>query len=161
MQHLINMCVTLGVFVLDSADSIFDRLVNAAPPTAARAAFNTACVLGGSIAGLLAAQVLSDYPERVVIIERDEMGGPHCSRPGTPHAEQFHGLLPWTERWLKGFTDDVLNKGATISGTETTLTVMDGQRQALSHREYEIVCATRSLFESCARTSVLRLPNVS
>ena len=149
----------------DSADSIFDRLVNAAPPTASRAVFDTACVLGGSVAGLLAARVLSDFAERVVIIERDELGGPECSRSGTPHAQQLHVLLPagarWMERWLKGFTDDVLSMGAIVGSTTATLTVMDGQRQALSHREYEIVCATRSLFESCARTSVLRLPNVS
>jgi 2-polyprenyl-6-methoxyphenol hydroxylase-like FAD-dependent oxidoreductase len=151
--------------VPDSADSIFDRLVNAAPPTASRAVFDTACVLGGSVAGLLAARVLSDFAERVVIIERDELGGPECSRSGTPHAQQLHVLLPagarWMERWLKGFTDDVLSMGAIVGSTTATLTVMDGQRQELGDRDYRILCATRSLFESCARTSVLGLPNVS
>jgi 2-polyprenyl-6-methoxyphenol hydroxylase-like FAD-dependent oxidoreductase len=37
--------------------------------------FGTACVLGGSIAGLLAARVLADHAERVAMIERDAPRG--------------------------------------------------------------------------------------
>jgi 2-polyprenyl-6-methoxyphenol hydroxylase-like FAD-dependent oxidoreductase len=45
--------------------------------------FGTACVLGGSIAGLLAALVLADHAERVVMIERDAPRGRGCRRdPG-------------------------------------------------------------------------------
>jgi 2-polyprenyl-6-methoxyphenol hydroxylase-like FAD-dependent oxidoreductase len=154
-----------GFFVLDSVDSVFDRLANAGPPTGGCAVFDTACVLGGSIAGLLAARVLSDFAERVVIVERDELGGPPCSRPGTPQAEQLHNLLPagklWMERWLKGFADTALDMGATVSGTITTLTAFDGHRQALGHRDNRILRATRPLIESSLRASVLGLPSVS
>lgn len=66
---------------------IFDRLGTAGPPDRADALFGTACVLGGSIAGLLAARVLADYAERVVVIERDaacnKSAGPGPG-PGAP-----------------------------------------------------------------------------
>ncbi len=151
--------------MLDSVDSAFGRLVNATPPTGSQIALGTACVLGGSIAGLLAARVLSDFSERVVIIERDDVRSSDSARPGAPHADQLHLLLPagalWIERWLNGFTDDVLKMGAIVGGTKATITSFDGQRQASGHRDHRILCGTRSLFESCARKAVLALPNVT
>lgn len=52
-----------------------------------------AVVVGGGIAGLLAARVLCDHFEEVVLAERDVLreGQPH--RPGAPHAHHLHLLL--------------------------------------------------------------------
>jgi heterodisulfide reductase subunit A-like polyferredoxin len=47
--------------VPSSAIAAFARLVDARPPQRAAIWFDTACVLGGSIAGLLAARVLADH----------------------------------------------------------------------------------------------------
>ena len=44
-----------------------------------------AVVLGGSMAGLLAARVLSDHYERVTIVERDALPDGSQHRPGVPH----------------------------------------------------------------------------
>jgi 2-polyprenyl-6-methoxyphenol hydroxylase-like FAD-dependent oxidoreductase len=52
-----------------------------------------AVVIGGSIAGLLAAQVLSKYFNRVTIIERDHLSDQPEQRPGVPQAHHFHILL--------------------------------------------------------------------
>ncbi|MDZ7962414.1 MAG: FAD-dependent monooxygenase [Aulosira sp. DedQUE10] len=52
-----------------------------------------ALVIGGSIAGLLAAQVLSKYFNRVTIIERDRLSAQPEQRPGVPQAHHFHILL--------------------------------------------------------------------
>ena len=45
------------------------------PAVGPRAELGTAIVLGGSVAGMLAARVLADHAEAVLIIERDAMTG--------------------------------------------------------------------------------------
>ncbi|MBD2564547.1 FAD-dependent monooxygenase [Nostoc linckia FACHB-391] len=52
-----------------------------------------ALVIGGSIAGLLAAQVLTKYFNRVTIIERDHLSAQPEQRPGVPQAHHLHVLL--------------------------------------------------------------------
>jgi hypothetical protein len=52
-----------------------------------------AVVLGGSIAGLLAARVLADGFERVAIVERDPIDEVREARHGAPQATHFHALL--------------------------------------------------------------------
>ena len=52
-----------------------------------------AVVLGGSLAGLLAARVLSDHFERVTLIERDAYPETTEVRRGIPQANHVHGLL--------------------------------------------------------------------
>src|SRR5271166_2397035 len=52
---------------------------------------NQAVVLGASMAGLLAARVLSERFERVVVIERDVLPPPGEHRRGVPHGRQLHG----------------------------------------------------------------------
>lgn len=52
-----------------------------------------AIVIGGSMAGLLAARVLSDHFERVTVIERDLLPTAAEFRPGVPQAHHLHILL--------------------------------------------------------------------
>ncbi|MBE9050674.1 FAD-dependent monooxygenase [Nostocales cyanobacterium LEGE 11386] len=52
-----------------------------------------ALVIGGSIAGLLVAQVLTKYFHRVTIIERDYLSSQPEQRPGVPQAHHLHVLL--------------------------------------------------------------------
>lgn len=52
-----------------------------------------AVVIGGSIAGLLAARVLSDHFARVTILERDPVADEPEVRKGQPHTRHLHGLL--------------------------------------------------------------------
>ncbi|MBR8841032.1 MAG: hypothetical protein DSM106950_45535 [Stigonema ocellatum SAG 48.90 = DSM 106950] len=52
-----------------------------------------AIVIGGSIAALLAAQVLTQYFNRVTIIERDRLSDQPEQRPGVPQAHHLHVLL--------------------------------------------------------------------
>jgi 2-polyprenyl-6-methoxyphenol hydroxylase-like FAD-dependent oxidoreductase len=52
-----------------------------------------ALVIGGSMAGLLAARVLSDYFDSVTILERDAVNDAPESRKGQPHTRHLHGLL--------------------------------------------------------------------
>src|SRR5579884_659502 len=52
-----------------------------------------AIVIGGSMAGLLAARVLSEHFERVTIIERDQLLDDAQPRKGVPQGRHVHGLL--------------------------------------------------------------------
>jgi 2-polyprenyl-6-methoxyphenol hydroxylase-like FAD-dependent oxidoreductase len=52
-----------------------------------------ALVIGGSMAGLLAARVLSEHFERVTIIERDPLIDDAEPRKGVPQGRHVHGLL--------------------------------------------------------------------
>ncbi|HEY7125927.1 MAG TPA: FAD-dependent monooxygenase [Ktedonobacterales bacterium] len=51
-----------------------------------------AVVIGASMAGLLAARVLSDHFERVTVIERDRLDGMDA-RKGVPQGRQTHAIL--------------------------------------------------------------------
>ena len=77
-----------------SAIAAFTQLVETRPPERPSNWFDTACVLGGSIAGLLAARVLADHARRVVVIERDLVNVDGRSRAGVPQDRQVHVLLP-------------------------------------------------------------------
>lgn len=52
-----------------------------------------AVVLGGSLAGLMAARVLADHFDEVTLIERDAYSETTESRRGIPQANHVHGLL--------------------------------------------------------------------
>ncbi len=52
-----------------------------------------ALVLGGSIAGLLAARVLSDFFDQVTILDRDVFPLTPEHRRGVPQSHHTHGLL--------------------------------------------------------------------
>jgi 2-polyprenyl-6-methoxyphenol hydroxylase-like FAD-dependent oxidoreductase len=52
-----------------------------------------AIIIGGSIAGLLAARVLADHFERVTLIERDLLPADIQTRKGVPQDRHVHALL--------------------------------------------------------------------
>ena len=58
-----------------------------------RNTFGDAIVIGGSMAGLLAARVLADYFTTVTVIERDERSERPEPRRGVPQGRHVHGLL--------------------------------------------------------------------
>ena len=52
-----------------------------------------AVVIGGSIGGMVAARVLSEHFEEVLLIERDMLPAGQENRPGVPHARHLHFIL--------------------------------------------------------------------
>lgn len=75
-----------------------------------------AVVIGGSMAGLLAARVLSDHFAHVTLIERDALPDSKAHRSGVPQARHTHGLLlrglRLLDRLFPGFEDDLAASGA-------------------------------------------------
>lgn len=76
-----------------------------------------AVVIGGSIAGLLAARVLADYFKEVIVVERERLPKEPQSRQGVPQSTQPHILLTKGYRILlelfgDNFKSELLQRGA-------------------------------------------------
>jgi flavin-dependent dehydrogenase len=87
-------------------------------------------VLGGSLAGLLAARVLSDHFERVTLIERDAYTDAAEVRKGMPQANHVHGLLlrPARPIWPAGFVRNALRKGNVMKARSEAPRARSGRR---------------------------------
>ncbi len=77
-----------------------------------------AIVIGGSIAGLLAARVLADHFDQVTIIERDRFPEKPVPRPGVPQSYQLHVLLSQGQRIIEQLFPG-LNEELTVHGAST------------------------------------------
>ncbi len=77
-------------------------------------------VVGGSIAGLLAAAAAHPHARRVVVLDRDHFPERPGPRSGTPHAAHSHGLLASgresMEALLPGLTEELVSLGAVSEG---------------------------------------------
>ena len=120
-------------------------------------------MVGGSVAGLLAARVLSDYADSVVIIDRDD---PQVTgaRPGVPQGTQLHALLPGgllqLERLFPGFREQALARGAVEAPPAARRNYLDGRLKVVVPDDADSLAGTRPLLEGLIRQQVLRLPNV-
>jgi 2-polyprenyl-6-methoxyphenol hydroxylase-like FAD-dependent oxidoreductase len=152
------------VIVTESPIAVFDKLTRVDLPERTPVLFDTACVLGGSIAGLLAARVLADHARTVLIIERDQVNMEGRPRAGVPQDRQGHGLLPGglaqIERWLPGFTREAQDLGGVLVGPGQQVVYLDGHQQVRSG-DAQILMGSRPFLESRIRSRVLALPNVS
>src|SRR4051794_22823828 len=77
-----------------------------------------AVVVGGSIAGLLAARALVDHADRVIVLDRDDLPREPATRGAVPQGRHTHGLLDrgreLLEGWFPGLTDDLVAQGARL-----------------------------------------------
>ena len=77
-----------------------------------------AVVVGGSLAGMLAARVLADHFDRVTLLERDRFPETPATRTGLPQGRHAHGLLErgrqTLERLLPGLTGELVRTGETL-----------------------------------------------
>jgi len=75
-----------------------------------------AVVIGGSLAGLIAGRALSDFFERVTVIDRDAYPDGALERPGVPQSRHVHALLARgrkeLERMFPGFGRLMRERGA-------------------------------------------------
>ncbi|MCV7413174.1 oxygenase [Mycobacterium florentinum] len=116
----------------------------------------TAVVIGGSIAGIAAAKVLTETFDRVIVLEKDD---PHRRREGRPGAAQgwhLHHLLTAgqieLERFFPGIVDDMVREGAFKVDMAAQYRIrLGGSWKKPGTSDIEIVCAGRPLLEWCVR----------
>jgi len=132
-----------------------------------------AVVLGASMGGLLAARVLSDFYDRVSVVERDELSDEAVPRRGVPQSRQPHVLLSRcgeiAEELFPGLLDELVADGAHcwkdgdlsrfhvfFGGHLVTRTgTIPNPESLITHH------ASRPFIECHVRRRLRRVPNVS
>ncbi|WP_018657692.1 FAD-dependent monooxygenase [Actinomadura flavalba] len=124
-----------------------------------------AVVLGGSIAGLLAARALSEGYDEVLVVDRDTYPDEAVPRRGVPQGRHIHGLLARGKEALEelfpGFVDELRDHGAlTCDLGHGVRWYFHGRRLRRAETGLAAIAATRPLLEHVVRGRVAALPNV-
>ena len=126
----------------------------------------SALVIGGSVAGMCAARVLSDVVDRVTIVERDAYPSAHEFRAGVPQARHVHNLLARGlhefEGFFPGFERRLRERGAVAveSGWDVATLWPQGWSQR-AHTGLWQLYASRALIEATVLGLCRNLPNVT
>jgi 2-polyprenyl-6-methoxyphenol hydroxylase-like FAD-dependent oxidoreductase len=127
---------------------------------------STAVVLGGSIAGLLAARVLANHFSQVFIVERDRLAVEPEPRRGVPQAAHAHGLLSSgyqvMDRYFPGMMDELEAIGAPRGDVA-------GDFLWFLHCQWKLrhdvgmpgIIVSRPRLEAAVRQRIRSIPNVS
>ncbi|MEU4805530.1 FAD-binding monooxygenase [Actinosynnema sp. NPDC023587] len=123
-----------------------------------------AVVLGGSMAGLLAARVLADHYDEVLVVDRDRLSGVTTARQGVPQGRHVHGLLARGQQVLDelfpGFTAEAVAAGVPTGDLGELRWFFNGRRLAPRSTGLTCVSAARPVLENLVRNRVLAIPNV-
>ena len=124
-----------------------------------------AIVIGGGIAGLLAARVLSDHFEEVVLIEKDNYVEDGKIRSGTPQANHVHILLVKGREILQDFFPD-LEKDLVKNGAnkidflnDSRYRLPSGWAPKFDSGMFTFAC-TRTLLENTIRRQIQKISKI-
>ncbi|MER5185228.1 FAD-dependent monooxygenase [Streptomyces sp. NPDC002896] len=125
-----------------------------------------AVVVGGSLAGLLAAHVLAEHADRVTVVERDRFREEPGPRPGVPQGRHAHVLLEGGQRaldaLLPGFMDELQAAGAPRVGMPSDLVQwQDGRWLRRLPATTHIYTGSRPQLEQLVRRRVLANPAIT
>lgn len=122
-----------------------------------------AIVIGGGMAGLLSARVLSEHYDQVVVLDRDDAPAAAGHRRGVPQSFHLHQMLPRgglvLEELFPGFFEDVLRLGAFPLSAGTVRWINRFGSMVLPAPE-GVTSYSRVLVEQAIRERVQELPNV-
>jgi 2-polyprenyl-6-methoxyphenol hydroxylase-like FAD-dependent oxidoreductase len=124
-----------------------------------------AVVLGASMAGLLAAQVLGDSYGQVTVVDRDELPEAAMHRRGVPHGRHLHALAARGQQALEelfcGLTAELVADGVPAGDMlADTRLFFSGHRLRQAPTGLGLLCASRPVLEGRVRARVRALPNV-
>jgi 2-polyprenyl-6-methoxyphenol hydroxylase-like FAD-dependent oxidoreductase len=124
-----------------------------------------AVVIGGSMAGMLAARVLADHFDRVTILERDRLPEGAEARKGLPQARHIHVLLAAgrraLDRLLPGVTGAMVAAGALEYDGINDVEWVHRYGPALRFpSDLQVVGASRDLIDWAVRRQVLANPRI-
>ncbi|WP_110082507.1 FAD-dependent oxidoreductase [Actinokineospora spheciospongiae] len=122
-----------------------------------------ALVVGGSVAGLLAARVLDEWFDEVDLVEADELPAGAGPRTGIAHGDQLHVLLTMAQElldgWFPGIVDRVAADGTVRCGAGEARMLVDGVARPPAPGLVPLP-VRRWLLESHLRREVLPRPGV-
>jgi 2-polyprenyl-6-methoxyphenol hydroxylase-like FAD-dependent oxidoreductase len=125
-----------------------------------------AVVMGGSMAGLLAARVLADHFAQVTLLERDVLPHGVAQRRGVPQGHHTHGLLASgrqaLDRLFPGFSRELEELGAVPGDIVRDVRwFFEGAPLARPRSGMDGLMATRPFLEAGVRSRVRAIPNVT
>ncbi|MEO1286908.1 MAG: FAD-binding monooxygenase [Chloroflexota bacterium] len=125
-----------------------------------------AVVMGGSMAGLFTARVLSDHFDQVTIIERDPVHDQPESRKGQPQTRHLHGVLrpaqDFLEKYLDGTVEKLLDGGAIIGDWGSNIRWWQfGGYRVNAEIDMHGISLSRPFMEYHVRKAVLAIKNIS
>jgi len=129
-------------------------------------AFSHAIVIGGSIAGLTTARVLTDHFDRVTLIERDRLPDTPDFRRGVPQAWHAHTLplrgQAMLEHLFPGLGGELLAHGAVSvnGGSEMAFFIADGWHQVSHQAAVVSMSCSRPLLETTIYRQLANHPRV-
>ncbi|SDQ30729.1 FAD-dependent oxidoreductase [Thermostaphylospora chromogena] len=125
-----------------------------------------AVVLGGSLAGLFAARVLSDAYDEVLVVDRDVLLGVAGPRRGCPQGRHINGLLARGQQAMEemypGITQEIFADGVPTGDLAGDVRwYFNGRRLKQQHAGLVCVAASRPMLEKHIRRRTSAIPNVS
>ena len=124
-----------------------------------------AIVIGAGIGGLLAARVLSDHLDEVVVMERDQLRPGNDNRRGVPQARHAHVLLAAAHSriaaWFPDIMEQLQSRGAVPGDVGDVLWHQAGAFRLRAHVGTPGMGLSRPLLEDVVRSRVAYLPNVA
>ncbi|MET9078226.1 FAD-dependent monooxygenase [Streptomyces sp. NPDC004232] len=124
-------------------------------------------IIGGSLAGMLAAAAVKDSVDTVEIIEAHELPSGPESRAGVPQAAHIHPLLSGgadaINALLPGTIDQLVAAGANRVPMTTNMVYLSAEgwyRRWRKNTQY-LIAASRNLTDSVIRQQVLKDPRVT
>ncbi len=117
------------------------------------------------MAGMLAARVLAEVHDEVVVVDRDELSGVDAARRGVPQGRHAHGLLARGQQILEdlfpGFTAELEAAGIPVGDLGGQVRwYFDGHRLSPGPTDLRLVGVARPVLEGHVRRRVAALPGV-
>jgi 2-polyprenyl-6-methoxyphenol hydroxylase-like FAD-dependent oxidoreductase len=132
-----------------------------------------AIVIGGSMAGLMTARVLSDFFDEVTVLERDQIEDRPANHKSVPQGNHLHALLLGGLQIMSTLYPDFTNKLHRLGavrlrpGKDGAIVFPNGKVYGFGSavREprdlgFDIYCQSRGLLEHCVRQCTLASANV-
>jgi 2-polyprenyl-6-methoxyphenol hydroxylase-like FAD-dependent oxidoreductase len=123
-----------------------------------------ALVIGGSLAGLFAARVLTDSFDAVTIVDRDIFPAAPDHRKGVPQSYHAHGLLatafPILEQLFPGIMQDLRMDGAATASNKVPLAIVTPKGLLPLPKMPQALGFSRPLLEWHVRDRVSKRPEV-
>ena len=122
-------------------------------------------VVGGSMAGLLAARAVSNHASSVVVLERERLTDAVEPRGHVPQGRHLHLLLSagldLLSDWFPGIEDELESRGAVRVDGYGAWVYQGGAYRARGDWGGPVLCLTRPLLEHVVRPRVAALPGVT